>query len=640
VKMHTTAAVSRGPVNLLAGALVVVCLGLTGYTPVRGDEQIKLLNPSFEEGQQAWSTDSFKRFEGLIETERQDAHEGNVSLKLTSRTGSESPWVFQEVAQATPGATYRATVWVKGDGKTVPSLIALRLSSIGETGEVLSARATRVHPPLNRQWMQIQVESPAHEKAHHIRCTLQLSGNGTIWLDDVTLSMVQPPSPITLTPPRQVITPGKNQTAHVSIHLREPRQAEDSPPFGFTITRAPSGAPYKPQVEVRRTDAGTFTAAMHLPSVSVGAYEVRCSLPGIDGQGLSRLFVPLASRRPKGLSDTGAFLVDGSPFFPIGLCHVGPGDYALAAKQGFNCVQGSAAADPDILGRSLDAARDARLLVDVPLYADGRVAANLPLSIQKLKRRRNHRALVSWKIVDQPDFRTEVADEVPEVYRALRAQDNTHALALSLADSGQCKFWAHFCDSVQVSAYALPAARLELIAETVSRAREHLEPWQNLTVLLQAGWTKTPMNQPTFAQARAMLYLALISGAKGIFWYAYRDPGWDLAQTPLWGRLREINEETAALAPALLLGTQPPTVKVTADNPGLHWTAREHADKIHVLLANPSRAALKVTIDSGFPVVDAPCLHGRPAAIEQERAVITLQPMGADTVILKRPKTK
>jgi len=596
---------------------------------------LTVANPGFEEGAKGWPEASFKRFESLVEVDRQQAHSGNVCLRITSRRGTENAWLPQSVEGIQGGATYALRTWVKGDAKTVPSLAALKIEFLTAQGERRSTRGVRRQPVLTGQWEQIEVTARADDDAARAGIILQLFGNGTVWFDDVELIKVAPPG-IMITPERQAISAGKDRVLKLRIGLPKPWEEQDDPPLKFTVARVGGKSSYKPTVNLSRVDARKFDVELSLPSVTVGEYSIKCALPGGPPPGACKLFVPLQKRRPKNLSDEGAFVADGDPFFPIGLCHVGPADYARVAKQGFNCVQGTAQVDLSSFGRALNAALDSGLKVDVPLYLGGQVKANLPTSVTKLQRYNRHLAVLSWKIIDQPARRSETADEVPGAYRELRGADPVHALTVSVAAPSQYALWAGFCDSLQVSAYPIPSQPLTLVADRVSAAREVLEPWQNLTVLLQAGWQSDPMNQPTFAQARVMLYLALISGARGVYWYAYRDPGWDLAKTPLWGRFKEINQETEFLAKPLMLGAEAPGVQVESDAEELRWLARTHDGKTFVLLANPSTRAINVTITPGVAVGAAPCLRGTTTELLDGKVSLKLQALGAETVMLRK----
>jgi hypothetical protein len=153
------------------------------------------------------------------------------------------------------------------------------------------------------------------------------------------------------------------------------------------------------------------------------------------------------------------------------------------------------------------------------------------------------------------------------------------------------------------------------------------------------------MNQPTFAQARVMLYLALINGAKGIFWYSYSDPGWKLPDTPLWNRFEDLNKETAALAGPIMLGAEPAGLKVVSGTPDtpvgvLQCLAREHSGKLYVLLANPSDKPLQVTLTPPEGYTAASLLSGNAAELKDGQVMLELQGTGAETVAFsKTPAT-
>jgi hypothetical protein len=152
---------------------------------------------------------------------------------------------------------------------------------------------------------------------------------------------------------------------------------------------------------------------------------------------------------------------------------------------------------------------------------------------------------------------------------------------------------------MQVDPYPIPRQPLTMVSDWVDTAMAALEPWQNLTAVLQCGWTHTPFNQPTAEQARCMVYLALIHGAKGIFWYSFRDPGWRLEETPLWEHFPAINAETLELSRPVMLGEPAPAVQVTSPEDVVHWRAWRHEGKTYLMLANPSEEPVTATVDPG-----------------------------------------
>jgi len=334
---------------------------------------------------------------------------------------------------------------------------------------------------------------------------------------------------------------------------------------------------------------------------------------------------------------SGTLLVDGKLFFPILIYHVGAREYPQLAAQGFNAVQGAAASDVAGHTQALDAARQAAIMSDVPLYVNCKVAANLPLSLQKIAATKDHSAVLDWKIIDEPDLRPDVIDEVADTYRQLKQADPQAPILLTIASSASFPYWIHFCDMLQVDPYPIPRYPLTLVSDTVKAAVAVKQPWQHVTAVLQCGWVSntdgTPANQPTYDQALCMVYLALIQGAKGIGWYSMHDPGWDLSKTPLWARFKELNEATAALG-RIVLSDEPLAARVTGEN--VQAGAWRHEGRTYLLVTNPKGEARSASVKFDQPVTACESLTGAADAHIAEGAVqINLPPYTSHTLAVR-----
>jgi hypothetical protein len=300
-------------------------------------------------------------------------------------------------------------------------------------------------------------------------------------------------------------------------------------------------------------------------------------------------------RRPNRISETGTLLWQGKPFFPIGIYHVShtPEEYRTLAENGFNMIQGPLPADVETFMKRLDLALNYGLAVDVPLYAGGKVKENLANSLSMVTAAAAHPAVLCWKILDEPDANrnTRVRREVPDAYFALKAAHSNQPIELTLSQDESLKYWANHCDIVQIDRYPVPSRPLTEVFDFCRNAKAVMKPWQPLIFVVQCGWTPDLTTQPTFAQARAMVYLALIGGAKGIAWYSRQenDPNgnreWDLTTSPLWRRLKEINFEVRSLASPVLLGEDVDGIKCGAS--GIYAAAKHWQDKLYLLVCNP-----------------------------------------------------
>jgi hypothetical protein len=243
----------------------------------------------------------------------------------------------------------------------------------------------------------------------------------------------------------------------------------------------------------------------------------------------------------------------------------------------------------------LDLAQKYGLAVDVPLYNGMKVKANLANSLEKVKRFADHPSILDWKIFDEPHIHPDggVAIDIPSAYRALKAADPNHPFELTLNSAKTQQFWSNFCDIVQPDVYPLPRFPVTQVSDMAKGAHEFMQPWQNLSIVLQSGWVADLSNQPSVAQARSMVYLALINGAKGIWWYSMHDPGWDLTKSPLWPHMKEINAEVKVLSEPLMLGENVP-IKIS--NPNVQASAKKYQGKLYVLVTNPTDDTSDVTL--------------------------------------------
>jgi hypothetical protein len=306
-------------------------------------------------------------------------------------------------------------------------------------------------------------------------------------------------------------------------------------------------------------------------------------------------------RTPDQISETGTLLWQGKPFFPIGIYHVShtAGEYRTLADNGFNMIQGPFPGDVETFMTCLDLALSYGIAVDVPLYTGGQVKKNLAASLGMITAAAAHPAVLCWKILDEPDanHNAPVRHEVPDAYLALKAAHPKQPIELTLSQDKSLEYWVSYSDIIQIDRYPVPSRPLREVFDFCRNAKAVMKAWQPLIYVVQCGWTPDLTTQPTFAQARAMVFLALIGGAKGISWYSRQenDPEgkvvWDLTNSPLWRRLKEINLEIQSLASPVLLGEDVAGIKCSAS--GIYAAGKRWQDKLYLLVCNPNEKPLE-----------------------------------------------
>jgi hypothetical protein len=588
---------------------------------------VLIANPGFEKGLEGWSVDE-ARFGGMVTVVQTPKHAGESAIKISDPKAGASPYCAQSVTGLEGGATYRFRAWVaseKGEGAQA----ALKIEFYNEKGVNTSGQYGQVRTNADGTWQVAEVVAKADPDATRAALLLRLYSKGTLYYDDAEMAKVKDAPPLSLTPARMAVAP--NAKTDVRVELRFSKSSPDKPAAVFELQRSGRGAE-SVKFDLEAGGTNVWAATLHLSELPPGQYGLKCKVASAKAEASAYLFVPPEKRKPVWLSDTGTITLGGQPYFPIGLYHVGVADYPALAEKGFNCVQGDPTSDMRVLGSGLNAAKAAGIMVDVPLYFAGQVLRNVPNSLQKLKTYSAHGSVLDWKIIDEPDLRPEVIDEVPATYELLKKEDPQRPLLLTIASPGSYAYWANFCDILQIDPYPIPTQPLTMVSDYTAKAKAALQPWQNLTVVLQCGWVADPINQPSLEQARCMVYLALINGAKGLFWYSMHDPGWDLTKTPLWGRFKELNEETAALGKPVLSGEKVEVKGVAAPVQAL---CVRYEGKHYLLLANPGKDPVEAVAELPVDIKKAAPRGKSVVSSEGKTVRVKLPGTGAEMVTIE-----
>ncbi len=174
---------------------------------------------------------------------------------------------------------------------------------------------------------------------------------------------------------------------------------------------------------------------------------------------------------------------------------------------------------------------------------------------------RNHPALLAWSPVDEPDH-----SAIPEFFsnlewcmatkEAVRKGDPDHPIyALEMAwRKGAFGHYKDICDFQGYDVYPVFGASVSLIGERADLLVSETGGEKPFIAFLKAYDRTAEQAYMSFAEA----YIALIHGAKGIFYWDYG------ASAPVWDTLSKITNEIKVLNPALL------SPSVTVDVNGLN----------------------------------------------------------------------
>ncbi len=265
-----------------------------------------------------------------------------------------------------------------------------------------------------------------------------------------------------------------------------------------------------------------FEVAMPLPKeLSPGGYEVRATITRggwvVYGAKSAAPFEILAPRPAQTVVDEdNTFLINGKPFFPLGIYHVGK-DYDAVADLGFNMIQfwaWSVGADeygtPKGVNRALG--RNMRLLFESNHHGDH-------IYRERTRTLANNDAIFMWYVSDEPAEGAE--DFVQSVNDGWHKYDKHHPTFLLSCREDLFGLHATFGDVFAFDVYGegkkdpwapMPqTARWMASATEATRGRKPLicVPWAN----------------PRPETIRPIAYTALANDARGLIWYPWSQAG-------------------------------------------------------------------------------------------------------------------
>ncbi len=543
-------------------------------------------NPSFEDGAAPWSLPA------TYTVDTTQAHTGKASLRVDSRDAARYLLAGQRVA-CQPGRLYEVSVWVKTEqvtGEDSGATVCLEWSNA--QGGYLGGSYPAGHKGTT-DWVRVRaVAGPLPPEAASVSVTVYLRKGmvGRAWFDDVDVHEVLPP-PMTLRMVRPAyrgrFVAGTASAAMLEVAVAE-RQAGDRD-LGALALR------YELKQGDRVVQQGDLPLPQRLVDVrvplselKVGRYDLDLVLTAkADGQELARQSrrleaVDPAAPRPKVfIDDLGRTMVEGQPFFPLGLydSRCKPADLKRMAEAGFNCVMpyGINSTDLSQTKAYLDAAQAAGLKViySIKDFYDGTTWRPKQVGPWKtiedmtkgvVSTFKDHPALLAWYLNDELPL--SMHGELEARYRAVRDLDPDHPCWVVLYQVESLPGYVDTTDVLGTDPYPIPdPKRLAMAGQWTRRTVAAVGPYGGVWQVPQAHDTgcyvkdvegRKRFRAPTLTELRNMTFQCLAEGARGLIYYSY----FDLQRDPLgfdrrWADMRALADELRGLIPFVLSDEAP-----------------------------------------------------------------------------------
>jgi len=214
---------------------------------------------------------------------------------------------------------------------------------------------------------------------------------------------------------------------------------------------------------------------------------------------------------------------------------------------------------PDVLREILDTAHAAGLTVTVNLshwlsinhfsqrrfqnrdLTDDRL---IELSLEVVRAAREHPAVLTWHLCDEPSPAYCSPEWLERAYRAVKAEDPYHIAEINVCSSGRRMLsYLGSSDLMSIDIYPVPRSPIGLIAPH-TRFMRLTGDWRPIRWWIQA-WPS--VREPTAAEVICMAYQAVVEGTRFVLFYNYRPTSY-----AAWSALGQIAEEVRTLRPALI----------------------------------------------------------------------------------------
>ena len=270
-----------------------------------------------------------------------------------------------------------------------------------------------------------------------------------------------------------------------------------------------------------------------------GTYRLQATLPLADGEGRATTeatFDVVGVKKEQVFVDQdGTILKGGAPWFPIGFYHVWPGEIDDVAETGADFIQfwdsHSTLGPTGTLARI--ASHGMKIVLEDGIWGQVVNSMNNPPELYPFENDPTFRAreeairddpsgaIGMWYVADEPG--RECISGMKRSNRHRREMDPDHPTfvcstgdpTVGVADILGLDIYPRYNNCIQ------PLTR---VSDAFDRASRHTNGRQCLILAGQAFGNK-PMHGEEPEDVRAMAYLALTHGAKGIIWYTWHDGG-------------------------------------------------------------------------------------------------------------------
>lgn len=143
-------------------------------------------------------------------------------------------------------------------------------------------------------------------------------------------------------------------------------------------------------------------------------------------------------------------------------------------------------------------------------------AKKLELLRDEIRALKDHPAILSWYVADEPEGQGISAETLEEIYGIIRAEDPYHPISLVIMSAGPGRHYANSCDVIMADTYPVPNSPASDVIGTIRGLQDELQYEKSIWYVPQTfGGAEFWQREPTPAEIRMMTWGAALEGARG-----------------------------------------------------------------------------------------------------------------------------
>jgi len=174
---------------------------------------------------------------------------------------------------------------------------------------------------------------------------------------------------------------------------------------------------------------------------------------------------------------------------------------------------------------------------------------------------KDHPALLSWYISDEPVGQGVPADSLVEAYTLIKQLDPYHPISVVFMTPSMAKEYSHVMDIVMADPYPIPHGKVDEVAGTAAMLNAEFFMEKPVWIVPQAfGGNEWWEREPTPQELRAMTYLGIVNDAMGIQYFIRHGLNSFPKSTIAWNECASMALEIAELTPYLFTSEPEPEI--------------------------------------------------------------------------------